>query len=97
MIAALGATLALTLAVPPPDLHKQVTVIAPVDAVWAAWTTSAGAKTWFAPDADIRLEVGGPYEIYFSPQAPAGLRGSDGMRVLAWVPRQRCIPNVTPG
>lgn len=70
------------------ELRKEVVVAAPVEAVWAAWTTSEGAQTFFAPKANIRLDVGGPYEILFAPGAPKGQRGAEGLRVLAWIPRQ---------
>jgi uncharacterized protein YndB with AHSA1/START domain len=86
MIAA--ATLALALCAPPPPIEKQVAVPAGADAVWTAWTTSAGAEAFFAPKANIVLERGGPYEILFNPAAPAGLRGAEGMHVLAFVPRE---------
>ena len=37
----------------------EVVVEAPVDAVWAGWTTSDGLRSWLAPHADIDLRVGG--------------------------------------
>jgi uncharacterized protein YndB with AHSA1/START domain len=52
--------------------------------------TSEGAATFFAPQANIRLEPGGPYEILFQPSAPRGERGAEGMRVLAFV-RERVL------
>jgi uncharacterized protein YndB with AHSA1/START domain len=87
MIAATALALALA-AAPPPPLEKQVLVPAAAEAVWAAWTTSAGAETFFAPKANIVLERGGAYDILFDPSAPAGLRGAEGMHVLAFVPRE---------
>jgi uncharacterized protein YndB with AHSA1/START domain len=54
--------------------------------VFAAWTTHAGVTSFFCADAKIELKVGGPYEIYFVPDAPAGERGSEGCHVLAYVP-----------
>ena len=86
MIAA--AVLALALTAPPPPIRKEAAVPAPVDAVWAAWTTTAGAETFFAPKANIALEPGGPYEILFDPAAPKGERGAEDLRVLAWIPRE---------
>jgi uncharacterized protein YndB with AHSA1/START domain len=63
------------------ELH--VLVHAPVEKVWASWTTSEGIKTFFAPDAHIELRVDGPYEVYINPLAEPGMKGSDGMRILA--------------
>lgn len=64
-------------------LVKSVTVQAPVEAVWAAWTTSEGIRTFFAPDARVEARPGGPFEIYINPYAKPGLKGADGMVVLA--------------
>ena len=67
-------------------LHKVLTVDAPLAEVWNAWTTSAGAQTFFGPGANIEAIPGGPYEIYFSLNAPDGLRGSENCRVHSVVP-----------
>jgi uncharacterized protein YndB with AHSA1/START domain len=64
-------------------LTKQVTVKAPLDAVWKTWTTTEGVKTFFAPDARVEARPDGPFEIYFNPFAAPGSKGADGMRVLA--------------
>jgi uncharacterized protein YndB with AHSA1/START domain len=61
----------------------EVTVPAGLAEVWAAWTTEEGIKSFFAPSCRIELEPGGPYEIYFNLDAPAGERGGEGVRVLA--------------
>jgi uncharacterized protein YndB with AHSA1/START domain len=65
-------------------IRKIVTVNAPVDDVWEAWTTAEGARTFFAPVARIDLKPGGAYEIYFNPDEPEGDRGSEGCKVLAY-------------
>ena len=62
-------------------------VEASLDQVWAAWTTEEGVRTFFAPDARIRLEVGGPYELYFDLQAEPGSRGAEGVQILALQPK----------
>jgi uncharacterized protein YndB with AHSA1/START domain len=64
-------------------IDKEARVKAPVDAVWQAWTTSEGIKTFFAPDARAEARVDGPFEIYFNPLAPPGQKGADDMRFLA--------------
>ena len=50
-------------------IDEKVTVKANVDDVWKAWTTSAGIKTFFAPDANVELRVDGPFQIYINPSA----------------------------
>ena len=62
---------------------KRVVVKAPLDAVWKAWTTTEGIKSFFAPDARIEARPGGPFEVYFNPYAKPGLKGADDMIVMA--------------
>ncbi|MDH5265530.1 MAG: SRPBCC domain-containing protein, partial [Betaproteobacteria bacterium] len=62
---------------------KISVVAAPLEAVWKAWTTTEGIRTFFAPDARVEPRPGGPFEIYFNPYAKAGLKGGDDMVVLA--------------
>lgn len=69
-------------------VRKGIIVSAPRRDVWQAWTTSDGARTFFAPDAMIELKMGGPYEIYFVPEAPPGSRGSEDCRILSWLPEE---------
>ena len=87
----ISATLALTDAARARDrvLRGEVIVDAPVADVWKAWTTTEGATTFFAPEARIESRVDGAYELYFKPAAPAGLRGSEGMRILSFEPEKR--------
>ena len=72
----------------PPPIEKTVVVDATPAQVWQTFTTSEGATTFFAPKARIVLALGGEYEMYFMPSAPAGSRGSEGMRVLAYAPQR---------
>ena len=67
-------------------LHKEVVVKAPLPAVWDAWTTTEGIKTFFAPDAHVEARPDGPFEIYINPYAEPGMKGADGMRFLAVQP-----------
>jgi uncharacterized protein YndB with AHSA1/START domain len=62
---------------------ETVTVKASLNDVWQAWTTSAGIKTFFAPEANIDARPGGAFEPLMDPGAPVGLRGADGMVFLA--------------
>ena len=63
-------------------LHKAVTVAAPAEDIWWAWTTDAGIRTWLLDDSHIELRVGGPYEWYFDDEATPGQRGSEGCVIL---------------
>jgi len=69
------------------SLAKEVVVVAPPDDVWAAWTSNEGIASWWGPAAtDIDLRIGGTFEILFNMGAPVGERGSEGCRILAYVP-----------
>lgn len=69
-------------------LQKEITIVAPREQVWGAWTTIEGAMTFFAPQANIRMELGGPYELFFDLDAPPGKQGSEGVRVLSYIPER---------
>lgn len=69
-------------------ITEEVVVAAPVGDVWRAWTTSEGIARFFAPQADIEMEVGGKYELYIAPASPEGQRGSEGCKVLAFWPEK---------
>jgi uncharacterized protein YndB with AHSA1/START domain len=71
-----------------PTISKRVEIAASAGEVWRAFTTAAGATGFFAPDAKIELRQGGAYELYFDPKARPGSRGSEGMRVLAYLPER---------
>lgn len=60
------------------EICKTAVVHATPREVWDAWTTSEGARTFFAPQANIVMSPGGPYELYFNLDQPEGLRGSEG-------------------
>lgn len=71
------------------QIRKEAIVDAPRDAVWEAWTTTEGVTSFAPPAADIELRVGGKYEWYFGPpDSPVGTRGSEGCRVLSYLPME---------
>ncbi len=69
-------------------LKKEMTVSASPAQVWNAWTTNEGVKSFFAADANVELRIGGKYEIYFSTDEPKGKRGSEGCKVLSYLPHK---------
>lgn len=69
-------------------IRKEITVNGPLEEVWRLWTTSDGAKRFFAPDAKIGLRMLGPYELYFNTESPRGTQGSEDCRILSYVPRE---------
>jgi uncharacterized protein YndB with AHSA1/START domain len=85
MICGLGvlATAAMAEA-PDRRVIHTVTMDAPVDEVWAMWTTNEGIQSFFAPASNIELRPQGPYEVFFRPDAAPGQRGSEGTIVLGY-------------
>lgn len=55
---------------------------------WAAWTTGRGVASFMSEHNNIDLRIGGAYEIYFAMQLPEGQRGSEGCRVLSYLPER---------
>ena len=45
-------------------------------------------QTFLVDRAIIELRVGGKYELHFNPDSPWGERGSEGCRVLTFVPNR---------
>jgi uncharacterized protein YndB with AHSA1/START domain len=71
-----------------PVLRKEISVHAPLTDVWRAWTTAEGLR-FASRRSNVRLEVGGPYEWFLDGPADAdGVRGSEGSRVLAFLPQE---------
>lgn len=69
-------------------VRAEVLIGKNIDAVWKAWTTQDGIKSFFAPDCRIDLRVGGDYEIYFNPAGEKGQRGAEGTKILALQPQR---------
>ncbi len=61
-------------------------VEAPLDTVWAAWSTSDGLRGWLAPHAEIDLRVGGLMRTNYDPAAVLGDRHTIENEVLSFEP-----------
>jgi uncharacterized protein YndB with AHSA1/START domain len=68
------------------QVRVEATVDAPVASVWHAWTTSQGAETFFAEKANIDLQLGGAYEIFFNPADER--MSTKGRKVLSYEPER---------
>ncbi len=73
------------------SIEREAVVSAPRAAVWKAWSSTEGVKTFFAPNANIELTPGGPYEILFDMAQPAGLRGGETNKVVAFEPERMLL------
>lgn len=61
---------------------------APVSAVWNAWTTTAGLKSWLAPHVDIDLRIDGLMRTNYDPKGSLGDPGTIENKVLAFEPEK---------
>lgn len=68
------------------SLVVRKVVPATVYDVWWAWTTSEGLASFFAEGSTLDLKIGGAWELYMSVDAPVGSRGSEGCKLLTYVP-----------
>lgn len=69
-------------------IRKEVILPAAADRIWQAWTTEKGVTGFFAPEASVDLAIGGKYEMYFNPKQSMGKKGSEGCRILSFVPSE---------
>lgn len=70
-------------------LRVEIVLDAPVEEVFALWTTEEGVRSFFAPGCRVEPRVDGAYEIHFDPAAPSGTRGTEGSRILVFEPPRR--------
>lgn len=57
-------------------------------AVWSAFTTGEGLRTWLAPHAEFDLRLGGLMRSNYNPQGQLGDPGTIENRVLAYEPER---------
>ncbi len=65
------------------SLSLSIEINAPLDSVWARWSSAAGLQKFFAPVVHFEPGTLGLMEVHFAPDAPAGQRGSENNRILA--------------
>ncbi len=44
---------------------REITIAAPRDRVWAAWTSADATKPWLAPRAEVEFREGGAWEFFW--------------------------------
>ena len=67
---------------------EEVRIHAPIDAVWAAYTTSAGMQAWAAPVVEVDLRAGGTIQSNYNPEAKIGDPGTNTLHIVNWVPKR---------
>ena len=66
-------------------VHEMVVAASPGDA-WEAWVDPQRVVNFLGAEAHIDLRIGGRFEILFLTDAPEGEQGSEGCRILAYLP-----------
>lgn len=61
-------------------------VTAAPSAVWSAWTTTEGLRSWLAPHADIDLRVDGLMRANYNPKGSLGDTSTIENRILSFDP-----------
>ncbi len=69
-------------------LVQEVRLRAPLEQVWAAYTTSEGWRAWVAPKARVDLRVGGTIRTQYDPEAEIGDPGTNTLHIVNYVPRK---------
>ncbi|MBN2136075.1 MAG: SRPBCC domain-containing protein [Acidobacteria bacterium] len=64
----------------------SVDIKAPVSEVWKAWTDSTEMAKFFTSHSKIEMKKGGAYELYMDMSGKEGLRGTEGCKVLSYLP-----------
>lgn len=67
---------------------SEATIEAPVEAVWAAWTTSDGLRAWLAPHAETELRVGGLMRANYNPKGTLGDPSTIENTILSFEPKR---------
>lgn len=65
-------------------IQKEMTIDAPSNLVWQAWTVSGRITQWFAPSAVIEPIVGGKFELYFNPENTDSM-GTKGCKIISLI------------
>ncbi|MCA8960080.1 MAG: SRPBCC domain-containing protein [Planctomycetes bacterium] len=67
-------------------LVQEITIEAPVEAVWAAYTTKKGLETWMANQVEIDLRVGGTLRSRYDTTGKIGDPGTNTLHIINYVP-----------
>ena len=72
-------------------LIEEITLNAPLDRVWNAYTTAEGWIGWAAPKAKVDLQVGGTIQTQYNPEAEIGDAGTNTLHIVSYVPKTLLI------
>lgn len=58
------------------------------ETLYRFWTTKDGLNAFFSKDNHIKIQKDGPYEIYFDLDVNNQARGSEGCKVIEYMPNK---------
>lgn len=70
------------------SIYKEVVIHATVADVWRAWTSQEGVTSFFSRKANLELKIGGKYEMLFNLEVQKGSQGSEGIKILSYLPEK---------
>ncbi|KQL36111.1 SRPBCC domain-containing protein [Psychrobacillus sp. FJAT-21963] len=69
---------------------NEVTINAPLNLVWYAWTISERVSEWFASETVVIAKEGGAYELYFVPGNKTGMN-TKGCKIIKLVDEKELV------
>ncbi|MBR9845401.1 MAG: SRPBCC domain-containing protein [Algicola sp.] len=69
-------------------LIQELTVKAPIDSVWKAYTTKKGWENWAVPLAEVDLKVGGVIKTNYNEQGKIGDSTTIVTHIINYVPKR---------
>lgn len=69
-------------------LIQELTVAAPIDSVWSAYTTKRGWENWAVPLAEVDLKVGGTIKTNYNDQGKIGDSTTIVTHIINYVPKK---------
>ena len=69
-------------------LIQELTVKAPIDSVWNAYTTKNGWENWAVPIAEVELKVGGHIKTNYNDQGKIGDSTTIVTNIINYVPKK---------
>lgn len=67
-------------------LRKEIIINCSVQDVWKIFDSSDGINSFFNADSYIEFKPLGKFEIYFDLKSEAGQRGTEGCKLLSYIP-----------
>lgn len=70
------------------SLVKEIEIGKDIGSIWEKFTTEEGLISFFAPEVNFELSIGGQFEMLFDLKMPIGLQGSEDCKVLSFLPEK---------